>query len=261
MDFRRIEMIFLVVFVALDIFLFASYHQSQNVVVNSNKSDITSIAQEMKSANIVSGKLSNKKQKGYYLAGRPNTKLIDKSNQIKAQDAIQSGNSLVVHLKDTIYIEDKDVKKVLDKYISNPNNVLLGTSYKYNPYLSNDKNYVYSQMTSYGEIFDDDAQVEFTKKNSSILMYKQTNINKISVLREEQDAISEKEAVEKLYTASEIPDNSKIVWTKYAYKKLLTAKGNSIYIPAWYVQIKNKSSETKTIKIVNAFNGTIMKNQ
>lgn len=258
MDFRRIELIFLAVFIALDIFLFTSYKQANNVVTS--KSDVASISTQMKSANITTGRLSNEKQKGYYLSATPDNSFMRDKDQLKDQDVTEQGDGMISRLKNTIYLDDtSDAKKTLNKFMENSSNVMLTSSYKYNPYLSNDRKFVYSQVTNYGELFDESSQIVFTRSNKSILNYRQTLVSKVTSLREEQDTISEKEAVDRLYTASEIPDNSKIMWTKYAYSKLLTVKGNVIYIPTWFVEVKNRSTKISTIKTVNAFNGTIIK--
>lgn len=261
MDFRRIEAIFLVVFIALDIFLFASYRQGQNVIVSNQNSNVTSIASEMRDSNISMNKLSSKKNKGYYLAGKPNNGLDRLKSQLQNQNVTVNNGILVSELKNPLDVRNRKVSDVLKKFVSQKNNVLYGNEYVYNPLLSNDKDYVFTQKGSFGNVFDNAAQITFTKQAGYINTYQQTYIDKLSVLREEQTTISEREAVNNLYTASQIPDNSKIKWTKFAYSRLLVAKGNVIYIPTWYICIKSKSTNNKTIKVVNAFNGTMMKNQ
>lgn len=261
MDFRRIEMIFLVVFIALDVFLFASYRQGQTVIVNNQNSSSTSIAGEMSDSNISTGKLSNKRNKGYYLAGKANNNLNQIKYRLRNQNVSVANNILVSELKTPLDVRNRKVSEVLKKFVKQGSNILHGKEYIYNPLLSNDKDYVFTQKGSFGNVYDGAAQIVFTKQSGYIGTYQQTYIDKLSVLREEQTTISEREAVNSLYTTSQIPDNSKIKWSRFAYSRLLVAKGNIIYIPTWYVCIKSKSTDNKTIKIVNAFNGTMMKNQ
>ncbi|GKQ43334.1 hypothetical protein RD055328_12570 [Companilactobacillus sp. RD055328] len=261
MDFRRIEMIFLVVFIALDVFLFTSFSQAQSVVVSSSKADETSIAAEMKNSNITTEKLSSKDKKGYYLAGKSDQGMEQRIETLKDQKANVSNNVVTSVLNNPINVKGKDTVEVLENFVATPGNVLFEKSYRYNEILSNSTNYVFSQKIQYGQLYDDAAQITFYKKGNQITSYRQTYTKKTSVLREEQDAISQKDAVNYLYTASEIPDNSKISDAKLNYGRLLTAKGSAIYIPIWYIQIENKNTNAKTVKLVNAFNGTIIKNQ
>ena len=66
--------------------------------------------------------------------------------------------------------------------------------------------------------------------------------------------------LDSLYTYSELPNNSKVILLKQVYTKLLTVKGNTIYIPTWLAAIENNTSKTVTLKRVNAFTGTIIQN-
>lgn len=261
MDFRRIEMIFLVVFIALDIFLFASYHQAQSVVVNSSSS-ATSVSSEMKSSDISTGKLSTKKQRGYYLSGKADESIGEKTDNLNNKRAVfVRDNAVTVALKNPLNLKGKDPATVLNKFVKGENNILHGDSYKYMSKLTTDNSYVFYQATNYGQIYDTDAKIIFNRQGDKIVSYQQTYTNNISILREEQDTISEQDAVNNLYIASEIPDNSKILWTNLSYGRLLTAKGSAIYIPVWHVEVMNKNIGNKTLKLVNGFSGNTMKNQ
>jgi hypothetical protein len=46
-----------------------------------------------------------------------------------------------------------------------------------------------------------------------------------------------------------------------AYSYLLDAKGSTVYVPAWYIGVKNRATGNVTVKRVNAITRTVMKNR
>ncbi|MBC9720307.1 MAG: two-component system regulatory protein YycI, partial [Lactobacillus sp.] len=97
-------------------------------------------------------------------------------------------------------------------------------------------------------------------KDNQIVSYSQSYVDDLNPVRERQNTISSKAAVDSLYTYSELPNNSKVILLKQVYTKLLTVKGNTIYIPTWLAAIENNTSKTVALKRVNAFTGTIIQN-
>ena len=73
MNFKRIEWIFLVAFIVLDFFLMTTYFHQDSIVestTNTSTQDSTaSLMKSLKNDQISHGKLSDKSQSGYYLAG------------------------------------------------------------------------------------------------------------------------------------------------------------------------------------------------
>ncbi|WP_054726585.1 two-component system regulatory protein YycI [Paucilactobacillus hokkaidonensis] len=62
-----------------------------------------------------------------------------------------------------------------------------------------------------------------------------------------------------LYQHNEIPNNSTIKWAKLGYTKLLSLKGNTVYIPTWVIHIQTKNTGGSQTKRINAFTGTLVK--
>ena len=126
-------------------------------------------------------------------------------------------------------------------------------------YLRGD-DYIFNQKTKYGEFFAATARLHIIVKDNQIVSYSQSYVDDLNPVRERQNTISSKAAVDSLYTYSELPNNSKVILLKQVYTKLLTVKGNTIYIPTWLAAIENNTSKTVTLKRVNAFTGTIIQN-
>lgn len=259
MDFRRIEVIFLIVFCSLDIFLFLSFRNSQQLV--SSSSTNTSTVTEMRKRNISFGSLDTKNGYAYYLGSQPDDSLAQNVNKLRNQEVQYDSvnHKISSNLNTIISITAANKKEVMDKFVKKESNVLFGKEYKYAPQLSSSTQMVYVASGSLGEIYDKTAQLIFTVTDNKVVGYTQTYVKSMIILHERQAIKSEKDVITNLYANSEIPNNSKISYANLAYTKLLEAKDSTIYIPVWFVTIKNKDSKVSTTKKVNAFTGNIIK--
>ena len=93
MDFRRIEWIFLVVFVGLNIFLGISYFQAQQVDLATIKSGDAATITDITRDQIKLPRLSKKTPNGDYLASQANSALTAaRTNLVKQQVSISEGD-------------------------------------------------------------------------------------------------------------------------------------------------------------------------
>ncbi|WP_119325491.1 two-component system regulatory protein YycI [Companilactobacillus musae] len=259
MDFKRIEVIFLIVFFSLDIFLFLSFRNSQQLVSSTNTN--TSTITEMRKRNISFGSLDTKNGYAYYLGSQPDESLAQNVSKLRNQKVSYEdvNHSISSALSDPIEVKASNRKSVMDKFIKKESNVLFGKDYKYSPQLSSGSQIVYVATTRLGEVYDKTAQLIFSVSDGEVIGYTQTYVKSMIILHERQAIKSEKDVITSLYANSEIPNNSKISYANLAYTKLLEAKDSTIYIPVWFVTIKNKDSKVVTTKKVNAFTGNIIK--
>ncbi|MFT8410571.1 MAG: two-component system regulatory protein YycI [Schleiferilactobacillus perolens] len=263
MDFRKIEGIFLIVFIALDFFLFFSW-QSNKTQVSSRTATTTpaSFAQELREDNIsIDSDQGTKRGSGYYLASRPNTDLQANAHKLMGQTVSldSSQMTLISKLNDPFKVTAKNRKAVLQDWMKTSGNVLFANSYQYVPEVSDSSRAVFAQKVDGNLIMDSHGQLVFQIRSGWVTGYTQTYINDLIKLQEMDQTKSAQEAVMLLYTYSEIPTNSKILWEKLAYGWLLDAKGSTIYIPVWYVGIENRNTKVVSIKRVNAFTGAVLK--
>lgn len=259
MDFRRIEVIFLIVFFSLDIFLFLSFRNSQQLV--SSTSTNTSTVTEMRKRNISFGSLDTKNGNAYYLGSQPDDSLAQNVQKLRNQKVEYENvnHTLVSTLNNPITVTTANRTEVMNKFVKKESNILFGKDYKYAPQLSSSSQMIYVPTGSLGEVYDKTAQLVFSVSEGEVVGYTQTYVKKLIVLHEKQPIKSEKEIVTNLYANSEIPNNSKISYANLAYTKLLEANDSTIYIPVWFVTIRNKDSKVSTTKKVNAFTGNIIK--
>lgn len=263
MNFRRIQWIFLVAFIALDIFLGISLASDKPfTVTNKSTSQEETILKEMNDDSITIGTLSTKHASGYYISSTGSGVLQTKMGQLNNQTTSYNDGELNSTFNSPIKIDPKHPQKALNKVVKNQNRVLFGSHYVYDERLSaeKDNSVVYVQKGPDLHVLSDDGQLRFKVRNNNLVTgYTQTYLNGIQTLREEESTISQKKAVIWLYQHNEIPNNSKIKWAKLGYVKLLTSKDNNVYIPTWVIGIQTKNTEGTQIRQINAYTGTLIK--
>lgn len=266
MDFRRIEAIFLVVFIALDIFLFATFNQKGSDVSYSDDTALSTkatVAKNMKDDKITTGKLSTTTHNGYYLASETSHILNRERAKLYNQTTTYSADNqeLTSQFNTPLQYSKKTRVKKLTKFIQSDRHVRFGKHYVYVPALSDNKDVIiFAQKIKQGLITDSQGMLTFNLSNGVITGYTQTYLPKVTVLREKQTTISAKEAVSLLYTTGDLPQNSKIVWCQFGYSELMDVRGSIIYVPVWNVMIQRKGTKNETLKRVNALTKTVIKN-
>lgn len=266
MDFKRIEWIFLIVFIGINIFLGIELWQTPTLLSagSTPTQTQTDIKSETSADQITIPKVNDKQEDGYYLAAKTDNSWIKKATQqVKGQVENNSSENLIyVHLDKPITLSKnkKEALRQVMRFKDDSQNVYQGKDYAYLSELSERDDYIFNQKTKYGEFFAATARLHIIVKDNQIVSYSQSYVDDLNPVRERQNTISSKAAVASLYTYSELPNNSKVILLKQVYTKLLTVKGNTIYIPTWLAAIENNTSKTVTLKRVNAFTGTIIQN-
>lgn len=266
MDFKRIEWIFLIVFIGINIFLGIELWQTPTLLSagSTPTQTQTDIKSETSADQITIPKVNDKQEDGYYLAAKTDNSWIKKATQqVKGQVENNSSENLIyVHLDKPITLSKnkKEALRQVMRFKDDSQNVYKGKNYTYLSELFEGDDYIFNQKTKYGEFFAATARLHIIVKDNQIVSYSQSYVDDLNPVRERQNTISSKAAVDSLYTYSELPNNSKVILLKQVYTKLLTVKGNTIYIPTWLAAIENNTSKTVTLKRVNAFTGTIIQN-
>jgi regulatory protein YycI of two-component signal transduction system YycFG len=266
MNFKKIELIFFIAFILLDIFLFASYMQKddlvESTVSSASSNDTTSILKSIKGDQITVGSLSDKKSSGYYLAAAADKDEL-KNDAQKLRDALWSYNSsshrLTVIFEDRIKLANpKKPAQTIDKLIKNSTRVINGSQYVYDRSLSTKNTIVYIQQVHKVPIYSTNAQVCFNLKKNYVVGYTQRYVPETEILKSKKPIISQKRAVIWLYQYNKLVNNSEIKWVKLGYTKLLSANDSVIYIPTWVLAVESKSSGSVQYRRINAFTGAYM---
>lgn len=266
MVFRRIEWIFLITFIMLDIFL-ALVVQRSNSMMESNsttdtQSTVTSVLKSMNNDQIKYGNLSNKTNVGYYLSAAVNNNLRKEARQLAAQSWTYSSKThklssmfvTAIRLSDT-----KKPQKTLDSVVADSSQILHGSSYTYNANLSTTTRVVYSQVLYGKQAYTPAGQIIFKiSADGYVTGYTQGYLQNITILREAKKTLSEKRSLVWLYQYNKLAAGSTVKWGDLGYSKLLTVNNNYVFIPTWSFYIRSGATDNYQIRTLNAFTGTVM---
>lgn len=263
MDFRRIEVIFIVVFAILNAYLFGSYWQYQleaGTTSSSNSSGNSTILKEMRNDQITYMPLSNKKMNGYYASATVDTSLKDNIKRLTDQSARVVDNYVESTLNEELTVDPKQPQKVLNTFVKNRYNIVYGSEYQYNPNLSTSVQAVYTQMIDGHPVYSKAGKLTFyINASNEVTGYTQGHLVNEKQLREKSELISQTRAVTWLYQYNEIQNDSKVEWADLGYTNLLTTDNGVVYVPTWVIGIKSKSSTGIQVKRINAFSGVLIK--
>lgn len=277
MDFKRIEAIFLVAFLCLDIFLFSIYRQSQNEQTPINNSSTIKITQRLKEDKIkYEGKISSEHKDGYYLSATQtnlNTELqnMKKTKKLENIDVLRSSvkdNLLSLTPEKDLSVNKKgQIPTLVRETLTNQKEIILGKDYRY-------QDEIHQQSDGYLDVYacqkyegipinDITAQIKFTLKkndeNYRLEKIQQMHLSNLTALREKMPLVSEEDALTTLYINNKLSKNDEILWSKLAYTLVLQVRGKNVYVPAWFVSIRHEDKKEQ-VEIVNAFRNRIITN-
>lgn len=267
MDFKRVEGIFLVVFLFLNMFLFYVYQEgktSQDTISTGTISD--NIEERLTADEIkIPHKLSDKNRQGYYLSAEESELVVEAKAELKSTEWQVNDSQLTARpiRKNEMEIADSDESKKVETFISQKQNVVNGKDYVLNRSETKPgKNYVYNQAWEKIPFYDETSRLSLLiSKNDLnrpiIESYEQTYLNNIEPLREQQAVISEREAIISLYTNNRLQPSNKIKWINLAYTRIFTVRGKNVYIPAWFVAVESNKNSVQ-IERVNAFSSAVI---
>jgi len=261
MNFRRIEWIFLIAFVVLDIFLGFMFVQTSSKSTTTSGDTATTVIREMRADNISFSDPKTSESTGYYIAGSNDNDLKQRIGQLTEQTArIESSGKLTSTLRTVQTITANRAKAELTTFMKQSTNVIHGDEYVYDTDLSSKSEYVFVQKVADGDILTNAGQVHLTvNKSNQLTSYTQTYVDNVKTLREKAVTISEKKALVALYQYNQVSNSSRIMWAKLGYSRLLKLKDSSVYVPTWIFAVRSKNSSNVTIHRINAFTGAAMK--
>lgn len=257
MNFKRIMLIFLVIFVIIDGFLFFAYNRN---AVGDSANNGNNVLDEMRKDQISFKRPSNAKHSGYYFAATNNNDLREQVSKLQDQTYRFNEAELISRFKTPVKVEGDDFKKALDQVVADDRLILFGEEYGYSKQLSNEQQVVYVQRVAQGPIYSKDAQIRFElDDDKQVIGYSQTYLSDVELLREKTETISEERALTWLYQYNEVPNGSKVMWSNLAYTKLTSARGRDVFLPTWVFALKPSNADTLVMKRVNAYTGEILK--
>ncbi|MCA9765559.1 MAG: two-component system regulatory protein YycI [Carnobacterium sp.] len=264
MDFKRIEIIFILTFLALNAFLLSTYFDKSynDFSSNSSNSEVNFIEEMSKSA-IELPTFQDEKNKVPYVQAEAND-LLAESYSLTNQTGIieEKGSIFTTILSSPILLTEekefnaKDIDK-LTSYVKN-NQTLSDKDYQFFRYIKNSQQVIFTQIANNIPIADGTSEVIFHLDNSkNVISYEQSYAGPVTVQGESRELITDKSAIGILYQNNEIPADTTVKKPVLSYYRTLDLEELSMYAPAWFVEIE--SSTDTQVKRVDAINGTVLK--
>ena len=265
MDFKRIEIIFILTFLALNAFLITTYFdKSYNDFSSNTPNSEVNFTEEMAKLNIDLPIFQNEKNKVPYVQADANILLESNYDKLRSQTGKieDKGTILTSILSSPILLtQDKEfTTKDIDKLtlFVKSNQILFGKDYQFFRYIKNSQQVIFSQIANNIPIADGTSEIIFHLDNTKeILSYEQTYAGPVTVQGESRELITDKNAVDILYQNNEISADTRVKKPVLSYYRTLNLEELSMYAPAWFVEIE--SSTDVQVKRVDAINGTILK--
>ena len=263
-DFRRIKIIFILTFAALNIYLLSVLLEKNETTLSfGSESNTLNIEEAMKADDISFPTLSTNQEKIPLLKTDKSRILESDQSKLENQTTVFEDGVLFSTLSETIPLEvdDQNLTIVDRTPITDfilQGNVLHGTEYSFLTYLPLRRQLVYAQVANNIPIGDSTGSIIFNlDPDYEVISYEQTFAGTAEVQGNSRTVISQKRAVEALYLNNQIPANATVRTVQLTYYRTLSLSDMDIYSPMWYIELEIKNAPVE-IRRVDALTGSII---
>ena len=258
MDFRRIKIIFIITFAALNIYLLSVLLEKNATTLSfGSESTTLNIEEAMKADDIEFPTLSTDQEKIPLLKTDKGVTLETDQSKLVNQTTVFEDGVLFSTLSEPIPLEiDAEELAIVDRtpitdFILQ-GNVLNGAEYSFLTYLPLRRQLVYAQVANNIPIGDSTGSITFNlDPDYEVISYE------AEVQGNSRTVISQKRAVEALYLNNQIPANSTVRAVQLTYYRTLSLSDMDIYSPMWYIEIEIENAPVE-IRRVDALTGSII---
>lgn len=265
MDFKKIENIFLITFLLLNIYLLVSYFNRNDIQQASSSSGQVNLIREMEQIGIELPTLQEEERNVFYVQADSNQLLEENVDQLENQagSVAEDGSLYTSILSDPIEIEGNPDDGFTEQDYANLNafmingSVLFGEEYTYLRYDRSQNRFVYAQEVEGIPVADGTSEVSlFYGSDGNIISYQQTFAGPMIPQGSTQTIITDRQAIEVLFQNNEISSNSIVGQPILSYYRTLHLEDLSMYGPVWYIPVRDTSGEK--ILRVDALERTII---
>ena len=264
MNFKRIEIIFIVAFFFLDIFLLVSYFNRADTNYASTPSQSLNLISEMESQKIDLPNFTEEKYSVAYVQADAQTLLKENISSLSQQTGKinEEGAFYMSILSNPIQLSGEDSltegdRKILDDFVKS-DQVLFGDEYSFFQYNQEKRQIVYNQTVNGLPIADGTSSIFlYLDSSDQVISYEQQYAGPVTEQGSKIELITDREAVETLFRNNEIRDNSRVKRPILTFYRSLKLEDLNMYAPAWYIQIEE--SNGMQLLRVDAINGSIVK--
>ncbi|MBU8881258.1 two-component system regulatory protein YycI [Bacillus sp. FJAT-29790] len=256
MDWSRIKTIFILTFLVLDIYLMYEFFKLKSSSQYEFRTE-TSFEKRLKADEIEYTDLPKNNLKDMYLSAKPKNfsnedlEELEKTKLKGQRMKINEGFILESVLEKPFQISDKLESSELNSFIKN--NILYGDQYRFWTKKGNTLTY-YQQFGD--KIFYKNFNGELTiylNDENDIVSYRQTLLEDIEELSEEEKIIQPLKAIETLYGNGSLKPKSKITKVELGYFTFVHTQTSQVLTPAWRFVINDDEN-----LFVHAFEGQII---
>lgn len=263
MDFKKIEIIFIVTFLVLNGYLLYRVLDNYENGFTGNAATQINLVQEMKDENIELPEFEDEKHDVPYVQAAANNLLEENAEQLTKQTGVieDNGSLYASILSDPIQLSEgeelttKDIATLSEFVLSDA--ILFGDEYQFIRYVPSTRQIIYGQVAKNIPIVDGTSNIIFhLNGKKEIISYEQTYAGPVTVQGQSRKLITDQDAVEILYQNSEVPSGAKVRKPLLIYNRTLSLEDLSMYVPVWLVEVV--TSTDTIIKKVDAVNGNVI---
>ncbi|MER2295199.1 MAG: two-component system regulatory protein YycI [Desemzia incerta] len=263
MDFKKIEIIFIVTFLVLNGYLLYRVLDNYENDFTGNAATQINLVQEMKDENIDLPDFEDEEHDVPYVQAAANNLLEENAEQLTKQTGVieDNGSLYASILSDPIQLSEgeelttKDIATLSEFVLSDA--ILFGDEYQFIRYVPSTRQIIYGQVANNIPIVDGTSNIIFhLNGKKEIISYEQTYAGPVTVQGQSRKLITDQDAVEILYQNSEVPSGAKVRKPLLIYNRTLSLEDLSMYVPVWLVEVV--TSTDTIIKKVDAVNGNVI---
>lgn len=257
MDWSKAKSIFIIVFLILDIFLYALYVNRHTEALEVQVLGEKTIESKLKEDNIKYGTLPNIEKSNYISASVKNFKKDKLNIKNRKEVTIVGDTKLVVSLKKPVKVKDIEDANSFNDFINSY--VTDGTSYELWDIDKEHRKATFFQRVKEHMVYyniNGVVTVYWNEKNE-IFMYEQTMLENIEEYKEVGTLLTPIQAFQALYAKGLLKPNSNITEVKLGYSTLIQLTKTQVFVPTWEVRIKKEDNTTEEY-FVNAVEGKVI---
>lgn len=254
MDWSKIKTIFILTFLVLDIYLLYEFLK----IRDANKYEFiteTSFEDKLSADDITYVELPKNVVKDAYVSAKPKGfKKEEVMLKLKGQSiSISAETTLDSVLSEPVGVSGDFKPAEINTFVKNK--VLFGENYKYWDYNKEEKTITYYQQFQ-NKFFYSNKNGKLTlflNDKNEIVSYKQTLLEEIEDLSNNQEVLAPLKAIETLYDNGLLKPKSKITKVEIGYFTLVQLTASQVLTPTWRFVVDNEEN-----LFVNAFEGQII---
>jgi regulatory protein YycI of two-component signal transduction system YycFG len=242
MDWSRIKTIFILTFLVLDIYLVYQFRNTRDAAQYEIPKEAT-LEEKLRNDDISYGELPDIKKKEQYLSVRTKVFTTEEIEKVKGRKVgLGDGTSIEAELAKPFKLTSKFQPEELSAFIKA--NVLAGEQYKF--WSKNDEARTityYQQYESKMFYYNSNAKLTFFfNENNEVTSYKQTYLEIIDELSDEEELLAPLRALETLYKKGLLKPKSEITDFQLGYSTLVSLTASHVVTPTWRIEVNGKEN-------------------